>query len=202
MIDGLVTAEIQTNLEKLKNKNLLLLRVNKMENNLKNLQSNIRDLEILKGFPDTLKIKIVLRESRLIWQSGGINYLVDKDGVVYNGTEGSLVNSEGKSFPLVIDSKNVPIKISTQIVTPAFVSFVNELTQNFEGKIGVKITNFEVNETTLQVDAKTEPGWKAIFDTTRGLASQLDDLAKIYNVNKDNIHEYVDLRVAGWGYYK
>jgi len=43
---------------------------------------------------------------------------------------------------------------------------------------------------------------KAIFDTQGDLDYQLGNMAKVYQMKKDEIKEYMDLRIEGRVYYK
>ena len=66
----------------------------------------------------------------------------------------------------------------------------------------IKPTHFEVVETTFDVNLHTEAGFYVKFNTMRASAKQLDNLKKVLVKKREEVHEYVDLRIDGWAYYK
>lgn len=159
----------------------------------------ISEVNIQKGIPDTIRIIIIERQPKIVWQTEGKKYLVDEDGLAY--LEADVNNA--KELPVVIDSRNVPVKLSTKIVSRNFLNFVREMIDKFNPRSGLKIKELRVDETTFDLNILTTDGFSVIFDTTRSAENELDDLHRVLaHLNGAKPKEYIDLRVEGWAYYK
>ncbi|MCL5795299.1 MAG: cell division protein FtsQ/DivIB [Patescibacteria group bacterium] len=201
-ISGSLNPEVGKEIEKFKGKNILFFQIGKIEQQLASRQTSISSLEIFKGIPDTLRIKVNVRTPKIIWQTQGKNYFIDENGVIFELKNDESITQDDNKLPIVIDNKNVPINLGARIITPDFIRYILDLNSNFENKIGTKIKEFHVDETTLQVEVITESGWRALLDTSRDYNTQLIVLKKILDQYKDEIKEYIDLRVEGRAYYK
>ena len=102
----------------------------------------------------------------------------------------------------VSDQKNLEVKIGDQIVSSSFISFAKNISDKFFEYTNIKISGFQVPETTFDLYVYTEAGFYVKFDTTRSADRQLSDLKNIIITYRDSIHEYVDVRINGWAYYK
>lgn len=200
-IVGSVTASVKSEIDALEGKNLLTYSAKGMTEKIKTSQSSIKDLNIYKGFPDALRVEVVMRDPQMSWKSQGKTYLIDADGVAFQAAEGELVTFENK-LPEVIDPFSQPVKLGNKLVSKGFIEFVKELGNSFEKRMPIKIKEIQVGETTLEVAVVTDKGWKALFSTTRSPEAQLDALIKIVEQFHDDIKEYVDLRISGRAYYK
>lgn len=192
---------------KMSGQNILWLSVTRPEEAILATQPSIKEIEILRGIPDTLRVKLIERQPAMIWQVGDIWYTVDETGFIFKEQQiskkpdGSL-DYPDTDLPVVVDTKNIPTKITTTIVRPQFITFVRDLKERLPKDYNVQLVRVEVGETTFSVKAITSAGWGILFDTTRRLDAQLSTLAKVLAVNRDAIKEYVDVRVRGWVYYK
>ncbi len=203
-ISGSLNPEVAEEINKFKGKNILFFRVGKIEKELAQGQTSISSLEIYKGIPDILRIKVNVRNPMLIWQTQGKNYFIDKNGIIFelNNYNTQNDNEDGTALPLIIDNKNINVTLGSQIITPEFGQYVLDLNNNFFAKMGTKIKEFRINETTLQIEVITEAGWRALLDSSRNYEAQLSVLKKIFDQYGNDIKEYVDLRVEGRAYYK
>ena len=87
-------------------------------------------------------------------------------------------------------------------MTADFVRFVQDAGQDIPTLIGGRLRYGEIDETTIHVRFVTEWGWAVILDSTRPLAGQLQNLELVIKDHREQIHEYVDLRLKGWAYAK
>ncbi len=200
-IVGSVTASVKAEIDSLEDKNLLTYSARGMTDKIKKSQSSIKDLNIYKGFPDSLRVEVVMRDPQMSWKSQGKTYLIDNDGVAFQAGEGELVTFENK-LPEVVDPYAQPVTLGSKLVSKGFIQFAKELNTNFEKRMPIKIQEIQVGETTLEAAVVTDRGWKALFSTTRSSEAQIDSLIKIVEQFHDDIKEYVDLRIAGRAYYK
>jgi len=200
MVEGnllVPTAEIEQSVTKGEN----IFRFNSKSTQAAILQSHpeIADVEVLRGLPNAIKIVVLERDRKMVWQSGGVNYLVSSEGIATKKIDN---DTDGKDLPQVVDKQNLPVEQGTTLVSPAFVEFINEINTSFFSTVNIHPTHFEVTETTFMVDLYTDAGFYVKLDTLRSPEKQLSDLKAILVAHRADIHEYVDLRVNGWGYYK
>lgn len=159
----------------------------------------ISEVQIQKGIPDTIRILLIERKPVIVWQAGTSKYLVDKDGYAY--LEADANNS--KDLATLIDSQNLPIKLSDKIASRNFIEFTLEIIEKFRPRSNLTIKEIRINDTTFDLYVVTEDGFAVIFDTTRSAETQLDDLRRVMvHLNGAKPKEYIDLRIEGWAYYK
>ena len=181
-----------------KNQNIFLFSSKDLKRNILAENTEIKDLQIIRGIPDTVKIIVLEHDNKLVWQSNGERFLVSIQGKVTKKIEPTETNN----FPIVIDNQNLRVTLGDKIVSPSFVSFINNISNDFFNYTNIKPTTFSVNETTFDVNLATEAGFYVKFDTMRSSTKQLENLKKVLVAKRSEIKEYVDLRVDGWAYYK
>ncbi|TSC93034.1 MAG: Uncharacterized protein CEN89_274 [Candidatus Berkelbacteria bacterium Licking1014_7] len=194
-IDKEASPDIVLEVRSLKGKNIFLFGGKKTEETLKQKQPGIQRIKIIRGLPESLRVELVERDSALTWQVNNKYYLVDRLGVVFKPVD------KVKHF-LIVDTDNVAIKLGDTILDQDFIIFTEAANQEIPLKTEFKITNFEIRETTYQLVVNTEQGKKIFLTTLRQINPQITALKKIYSEHKDEIREYIDLRVEGIAYYK
>ncbi len=181
------------------NDNLLFISPRGLKNELM-LLPGIKNVVIIKKYPNTLILQFEEREPVFVWQSLDHKYLVDDSGTIWSNYEDKYAN-----LPLVIDSKNVPTSIGKKPVAANFSRFINDLRDNFLIITGVKYSKMEVIDTTNELKVVSTDGWYAYFDTTRYAKNELLNLNKILEeakkTNKKTL-EYIDLRIENKIFYK
>lgn len=202
IINGSLNPEVQSEIDSFKGKNILTFVLGNTEKQLAQKQSSIKEINILRGIPDTLKIDVTVRKPVLLWKSQDKTYLLDENGIAFLEGEGVSVNDQGIKLFLVNDTSNMTVEPGKQIVTSEFVNFANDLARLAPEKVLLNIGEMRIAETTFNIEADTDQGFKIKLDTTRSVEPQLDVLKKIIDQYRDQIHEYVDLRVEGRVYYK
>lgn len=206
-IDGNATDETVAAIEKLRGKNILWLSVTHPEQEIVKNQPIVKEIQILRGLPDTLRVKLIERESAIIWQVDDRWLTVDPSGFIFreqllSKKEDGSLEIPGTDLPVVVDTKNLPVKVGDVITRPQFVQFVRQLKERLPKEIGAEMVRAEVGETTFNVTIATNAGWNILFDTTRTLNAQLRTLARVLESKRGDVHEYIDVRVRGWVYYK
>lgn len=186
--------EIKQVFEQYKGKNLFSFNIGDLERQLEQANNNIVSLKIYRGIPDTIRVKLEDRESKIIWQTGEKKYLVDANAIAYAEV------GDTADLPLVIDESALEIKIPVQIAAANFIEFVCSAQKEIQSAVQIK--NFLVQETTFQVSGITDSGLKIMFSTLRPLSDQIDAFEKVYGQYKGEIKQYIDLRVEGKVYYK
>ncbi|MCX6812113.1 MAG: FtsQ-type POTRA domain-containing protein [Candidatus Berkelbacteria bacterium] len=158
----------------------------------------IADVEIYRGLPDTLKVIVLEHKPTLVWQSQSRYFLLDESGVASK----EISANDFADLVHVFDQKNLPVKVGDKIVAPSFINFADKINLTFFDQTNIHPTGFQVPETTLDLYVTTDAGFYIKFDTTRSFDTQIENLKKILIAFRPNIHEYVDVRINGWGYYK
>lgn len=195
IVENSTNQEIIDDLNRLQGENILLFSRAKIEKEIIAQAPEITNLKVTRGLPDTLKIRQEERLSKIAWVSDNKKYLLGGDGVIFK-------EAQETNLPYVVDDKNIPVGIGQQVASENFINFLIETFVNFPQTVGFNINHFEISETIFQLDAVTDRGWKIVFDTTRPASGQLVDLNKFLSEHKDEVQEYVDLRVEGRVYYK
>lgn len=181
-----------------KGDNIFRLNTSQIEQDILNKFPEVKSVDIYRGIPNAIKAVVLERDGKLVWQSGENKYLVSSQGEVAR----LITGEEGKDLPLVIDKKNVPVTTKETLVSPNFIAFIYNIWNGISDTVNIKPVNFSVNETTFDVDLLTDGGFYVKFNSLRSSKKQLDSLKKVVVEKRPDIHEYVDLRVDGWAYYK
>lgn len=161
--------------------------------------TGVGSFSIHRQFPNKISIEIVEKSPIFVWQILDRKYLVDESGIAWAPYEDKYA-----TLPLVIDTKNVPVELGTKIAPASFVTFVRDLTGNFEGTTASKIVKMEVLDIVSDLKVTSSAGWYVYFDTTRTAKNQLTSLVRVIEEvrgKKRNL-EYVDLRIDNRIFYK
>ena len=183
-----------------KGENIFLLDKDELKNEIIGNIPEVSDVQIYKGIPNALKIVILEHDQSIIWQSDGRSYLISSEGYAYRDVTDKI--SDYSSLPRVEDNSNIKVVEGQKIVSPNFVAFIQNIYSNFFTFVNIEPDYFSIKETTFDVDLKTKAGFIVKFDSLRSSKKQLDDLKKVLVEKRDQINEYVDLRIDGWAYYK
>lgn len=179
-------------------KNIFVYDTRKAIRSITDEHKEIKSIQIYKGLPNAIKIVVLESDGKLIWQTGTDKYLVDASGEVIR----KLAADETSALPLVVDKHNIAVTTGTKIASPSFVAFINNIYDQIFGAVNVKPVNFEVTETTFDVNLITDAGFYVKFDATRSSSKELDNLKSVLVAKRADVHEYIDLRIDGWAYYK
>ncbi len=200
-IVGAVTPEVDQKLQTLHGRNLLTYSATDLRQELATSQSSVRELEIFKGLPDTLRIDIALRDPVFVWERGEERYFVDKEGIVFQLNDEPAAQA-AEVLVHVRDGQQQPVTLGQALVGSGFVTFVAELARTFPVKFPLEIDHLELGQTTFELTVVTKAGWRALLDTTRQLEPQLDALQQVFEKYHDRIKEYVDLRIPERAFFK
>ena len=175
--------------------NLFLFDKGKAVRDLSNI-AGIKTVEIYRGVPNALKVKITEREEKLIWKTGDERFLLDSDGTAFEKAP------DDSTLPVVEDKKANKVEKGRIVVSTEFINFVTELIKNLESKTQLKIISLYVPESTYELYLATDAGFTIYFDTMGDPAYQVDALVKVLPQLSGKNIEYVDLRTPNWLYYK
>lgn len=180
------------------NSNIFRLDIDLIKKNILHENSEIKTVEVYRGIPDAMKIIVTEYENKLRWQTVDGVYLVSAQGKITK----KMGEGESYDYPLIVDTKNIPVNLGDYVVSANFVAFVLNAHEKFFEVTNIKPTNFEVTETTFDINLRTEAGFYVKLNTMRSSTKQLDSLKTVLVSKRAEITEYVDLRIDGWAYYK
>lgn len=180
--------------------NIFLTSSDEIKEKLLTEVPEIKDVQIYKGIPNALKVVVLEHNQAIIWKSNGRFYLVSSEGYAYRDVTDNM--SSYLTLPRVEDNSNLFIDHQSKIADSSFVSFVQNIQNNFFNTVNIEPDYFYITESTFDLYLKTKAGFVVKFDTLRSSKKQLDDLKKVLAEKRDSITEYVDLRIDGWAYYK
>jgi cell division septal protein FtsQ len=176
--------------------NLLSLSRSNLKKEINQI-SGIRDVNIIKRYPDRLVIQVEERTPAFVWQVLDHKYLVDETGLIWADYD--------DRFPdllVVFDDKNLPTEIGKKPAPANFSLFVIGLNKDFSSMTGRKIKKMEVVDTTSELKVQSDSTWYAYFDTNRSVKNELINLSRVLEETKKKRLEYIDLRVENKIFYK
>lgn len=197
---GTTNPEIGKRAEAIRGKNLFTFGKGKLERELLSF-AEVSEVKIYRIPLRTVRIRIKERAEGIVWETKGKRWLISEDGIVVREV------SESK-LPLVRDGIERDLTPGQSLIRPHFISFVRELAFRFEQRTGLRLGEFSLPaETTFELVLtagvpEREAPIRLIFDTERNLLDQLENFELVWKEKKDDIREYVDLRVEDRVYYK
>lgn len=180
----------------LRGANIFRLNSVAIESGLKKSYPPIARAQLVRGLPRSLKIDVTLRQARLRWRVGETVAIVDETGAVFDQGETTAYGD----LPLVTDTTQIPVSRDAPVASPAFIAFVTALSNQADAYLHTSMRLYEVGATTLQVDGFFMGERRVRFTLARPVEAQLADAGLIFAAHGDA--QIIDVRVAGWGYWK
>lgn len=148
---------------------------------------------IIKVFPDQVIMDITERKPIVNWKIGGVNYLVDQDGVILETQFDRELTPEAKIFPIVQSLDDRKLNLGDRVDSVAVRS-----TQNIQGQLssaGFKISGVQYSPGVglIVVSAPTSGNWKALLGTDAQLERKIAILKSLL-AEKSIKWSYADLR--------
>lgn len=199
IIEGEINESVKNEINNFYGKNIFLFAVGGQDEKLKNNQTSIDKLNIVKGIPDTIKVEVFVRKPEIRWKTSDKIYFIDKNGVIFNL---EIKNEEYNKIPLVSDDRNLKVELGNKLVTSDFVDYAINISTKLPELTKKEIEEIKINETTLFLEIKLKDGYRIYFDTLGDIDDQFFILGKLIEKHNDEIKEYIDLRVTSRGYYK
>ena len=178
----------------LKGGNILFLMPGKYLKDLSKKFPVLQEAKIVRGLPSTVKIIASERKQVLVWCSMTC-VEIDSYGFAYQ----EVLRPTDK---VVLDDKTgVPVKVGDRVVSTQFINFYLGTLEELD-KMGVKIVEARIDETTFKVNFKTTENWEIVLDSSESLKNQMSALKQVLETNRADIKEYIDVRVPGTVYVK
>lgn len=201
IVSGNDQVEAATIIEKIPTgDNIFSLKVNDIEDNVTKQIPQIREIAIYKGIPNALKVIVVEQKGAIVWQSGISYYLLSDNGEIYEDITSTYQSYD--NLPRVNDLRSLPVTVPSKIISSSFIGFVSYIMQNIKTEANIDPDYFSIDETSVDLTLYTKNGFYIKFDTLRDAKTQIDNLKLVLMQKRNDIHEYVDLRINGWAYIK
>ncbi|HVQ44988.1 MAG TPA: cell division protein FtsQ/DivIB [Candidatus Saccharimonadia bacterium] len=158
----------------------------------------LRSVSVRRRWLHTIVVTATLKQPSLGWSTGNQTYVLDRDGTVI----GTVVGAP--AFPVVYDGSNLPVQVGQKAVSAHFVAFAGQVVPALAAT-GIQVARLDIKDTTLDLAATTNKGYRLLFDTGREVPEELADLQAVQRLlvaQKRTPAEYIDLRIAGKAYYK
>jgi len=185
---------------------IVLVKINQIKQKILDIYPEIKEVDIVRQFPNILKIKIEERKNTGVWcqieeekaatsTERIINkcFYFDSEGVIFR--EAPLIKG---SLILNIYGTEKSVKIRDEIISPEVIEFILAVREGWPEASDFEIVSFE------DLRATTNQGWQIYFNQTNPVETQLEALRAIFNeeVEPSEILEYIDLRIQGRVYYR
>jgi len=177
---------------KLVGKNIFLIGDKKAEQSLAAQQPGIKEIKVIRGLPHSVIVALVERDPAIVWESNGIRFLVDTQGIAFKQSDGA--------YPRIVDEKNLPVKLGSVVADPLFITYVRSVNKDLFAQTTYEIDYISIPETTFQANIHTKQSIVLKLDTSRTLADQFNDIRYVLERSKDAIKQYIDVRVPGFAY--
>lgn len=194
----------------LSKRNILFMSKKQINEKLKSDFNRLEVSAIEKKFPKAVLIKVKERQPEMAWCSGGVCYMVDKEGLVYAGANAADEELEKSRFLIIIDDNAQPVEIRKTTVSPEFIQYMKQVDAILIDGLGLSIDgNYHtpaLSSQEVMVKIKEGEGWMLKMsslispeDTKKIIETVFD---KELPMEKRNNLDYLDLRVKGKVYYK
>jgi len=195
-VDGVKSIEISDYLNQtLVGKNILLMRTGKYLDDLSMQFPILQEARLVRGLPSTVKINISERSQELILCNDQGCYEVDARGYAFHKTP------RPTDKIVLVDQKNLAISENDKLFSSTFIKFYLDAIDEF-GKNSIVLKEARMDETTFKITFVTTEGWAAVLDSSEDLNNQISAVKEVLANNKQDVHEYIDVRVEGVAYIK
>jgi cell division septal protein FtsQ len=184
----------------IKKNSFFLLSQGRVNRLLTQALPTIKEASTDRIWPNQIKIEIKERVPGFVIESNGKYFLIDDEGIVV-----SQIN-EPENLLIVQDQLTENFGSNEALANSKLATFVLSMNKQWSSKVAVPIASvkFPGKEST-DVQFVSAEGWSVMFDTTRSVIIQLNNLSVLLNKQipaKDRPRlAYIDLRLAKWAYY-
>jgi len=146
--------------------NLITFNKDEFVSKLQQADPLLREVSVKRKWFHGVIVTATLKQPSLGWSTGNQIYVLDKDGTVIGVAAGSV------SFPVVYDGSNLPVAVGQRVASVHFVDFVSSIVPALAAS-GITVTRLDIKDTTFDLAAQTNKGYRLLFDTSRGAAEEV-----------------------------
>jgi cell division septal protein FtsQ len=192
-------------------RNFFLASKKEINQKLKNDFNRLEISSIEKKFPKALLIKVQERQPELVWCSGGVCYLVDKNGFIYAGANATDEELNQSRFLVIIDESARPIEIKKSVIDSDFILYIKEIDARLVDDLGLSLEGDyhtpALSSREIFVKIKEGEGaWTLKLSSTVSPEDTKKILQTVFEkeltAEKRKNLDYLDLRIKGKVYYR
>lgn len=207
-LDGDKDERVTLWLDALKGKSIFSREVTNLTQRIENQNLFVRGLSCSRGLPDSLRCNLQNRSVGLVWKKQDKIYLVD---------DGGLVFAESQAIPgkiIVEDLTAVPTQLGSRVASREIVTDYQQIAAKLSS-YGITTDKIVMPDTLLQVSVVIFSSGSVgsppivlakpltvMFNLAYSIDDQISSLMEILKQKGSVVTERVDLRVAGYIYYK
>jgi cell division septal protein FtsQ len=179
--------------------NMFLFQVSNLSELLYENFPSIEKIEIDKGYPKSLIVKIQEYKPAIILRRGQLEtneYLVNHAGYViaqrpYSGPEGEFIT-------VLSTDTDMELSIGDRVMKTEDVEFIYTAVASFEDKVGIPVISIWWLKREKELHMWTQKYFKVMMTFSRSVDSQIQDMiVALQDLDlKRRSFEYIDLRVA------
>lgn len=184
--------------------NFLLAPRREIEEKLKREFVFVKKIEINKGFPSKLSIKIFSHKGQVVWCGNNNCGLINENGEAFYVSQ-NREDAIFDSFVLINDESMEIIEKNQFVPSAGKLKFYKEALDKFKNKFKQDQIKKVVTPSAVsgEMEIETEKGWRVYFSFDYQITDQVAILEKfISEQGSTNNLEYVDLRSRGKVVYK
>lgn len=187
--------------------NFLLVSDSDLEKSLSSEFRKIKNVSVLKKFPDTLEVDLSERKALLLLCGGEKCFLIDENGTAYSDVDFNSPEIIQNHLIKISDKGARDIKIGDAVMDQSYVKYVSSLGELLLG-IGIEIEDELWTPSLMaeEVNVKVKQGGEIYFSTQLPLENSIKTLdvalgREPLKSQRSNI-SYVDLRTENKIFYK
>ena len=183
--------------QKFKGSNLLLVKIDDLETYLARRYTQYESVSIRKNFPHTLTL--ILKNYAIVANLTVEDTIKKETPWLLNGHGNLVKGSHEKDLPLIKMQTASPISEGLEVISQDHLAFMLEAMQNYEDKLGMKISYTLYLPIEREAHLWTEREFYVWLDMTMDLDKQLNKLKRVLselNIYEESL-EYIDLRISG-----
>ena len=199
ILKELVENRLENKILFIRTKSIFSVNLGKIREDILNNFPQITEVEIGRGFPDTLNILVVERLEVAHWCQGEQCLLLDNEGVIFGDflTEKDLIK--------IIDERDLgTFLLGEKVIEKEDLSKILTIRDKLKSDFKLSLEEFILDEEKLTVLA--EDNWKIYFNLQGNTDWQLTKLNAVLEEKippeKRNDLEYIELRFGNFAPYK
>jgi len=189
-------------------KNFFLVSKEAIDAALKSSFNRLEVASIEKKFPKAILIKVRERHPELVWCSGGVCYLIDKEGMAYSGATGTDEELRNQNFLTVIDENARPVEIGKTFIDIGYIDFLKKMSLILPDdlKLETEGSYYTPAMASREVIVKTKEGWLLKMNSAISPEENKKIIQTVFEKelpeDKRQSLDYLDLRVKNKVYFK
>ncbi|NTU67055.1 MAG: FtsQ-type POTRA domain-containing protein [Candidatus Moranbacteria bacterium] len=188
--------------------NIIIFRSARMADEIKARFNMIRNIKIVRKFPNTLEISVAEHEMKLILCASGDCYYVDDNGSLFPKGMFSREEIKEDDYAVLNDTSGVGIDQKNDILGTDYMDFIFAIKDGLKDRLDIDLEREMETPSRVSSDLRvtTKEGWKIFFNEEADAEKEIEMLRIVLDekIGKDKRGdlEYVDLRADNKVFYK